>query len=213
MKKPRLLLADDHPLFLDGLQKILEPEFEVAGIAQDGRSLVSEAQRLKPDVILADISMPLLNGLEAARQIKKNNDRVKIIFLTMHSDPTYVAEGLQAGASGYLVKNSAAGEVLNAIRAVLRGRIFVSPDIAEHAAASLRKHSRRNGDRFQELTGRQREVLQLVAEGRSAKEIAVILNVSHRTVEFHKQRIMEELGLHTTAELTRFAVRHRVVAP
>jgi DNA-binding NarL/FixJ family response regulator len=212
MKKPTVLLADDHVVFAEGLRKILEPEFEVVDSVRDGRTMVSEVLRLKPDVILADIAMPLLNGIDAARQIRKTEPRAKIIFLTMHSDPIYAAEALDAGASGYLVKQSAAREVVTAIRTVLRGRTYVTPLVARGALEPLRGSGRRDKRKAYKLTHRQREVLQLVAEGRSAKEIARILNVSHRTIEFHKHRIMEELGIHTVAEMTRFAIEHRVLA-
>jgi DNA-binding NarL/FixJ family response regulator len=212
MKKPTILMGDDHVVFVEGLRKLLEPEFEVLGSAQDGRTLVSEVLRLKPDIVVADISMTLLNGIDAARQIRKAEPRAKIIFLTMHSDPMYAAEALEAGASGYIVKQSAAIEVVTAIRAVLKGREYVTPLVAKGVLDRLRHDSRSGKNKTHKLTSRQREVLQLVAEGRSAKEIAAILNVSHRTVEFHKHRIMEELGLHSTAELTRFAIENRVLA-
>jgi DNA-binding NarL/FixJ family response regulator len=212
MKKPTVLLADDHVVFVEGLRKILETEFEVVGLVQDGRMMVTEVLRLKPNVVLADITMPLLNGIDAARQIWKAEPRAKIIFLTMHSDPIYAAEALDAGASGYLVKQSAASEVLNAVRTVLKGKVYITPLVPEGRLKSLRDSFRRGKQAALNLTHRQREVLQLVAEGRSAKEIAAILNVSYRTVEFHKHKIMEILGVHTTVELTRFAIEHRVLA-
>jgi DNA-binding NarL/FixJ family response regulator len=212
MKRPTILLADDHVVFVEGLRKILETEFEVVGLVQDGRMMVTEVLRLKPDVILADITMPLLNGIDAARQIRKAEPRAKIIFLTMHSDPIYAAEALDAGASGYLVKQSAASEVLNAVRTVLKGKVYVTPLVSKGRLKSLLDISRRSKPAAFKLTPRQREVLQLVAEGRSAKEIAAILHVSYRTVEFHKHKIMETLGVHTTVELTRFAIEHRVLA-
>jgi DNA-binding NarL/FixJ family response regulator len=211
MKRPTVLLADDHLVFVDGLQKILEPEFAIAGSVKDGRSMVSEALRLKPDVIVADITMPLLNGIEATRQIRKTDPQAKIIFLTMHADPIYAAEALQAGATGYLVKQSAAEEVLTAIRTVLKGGLYVTPLVRGGDLKRLMETSAAGDPKVRKLTARQREVLQLVAEGLSAKEIAGILKVSHRTIEFHKNRIMEELGLHNTAELTRFAIEHRVL--
>jgi DNA-binding NarL/FixJ family response regulator len=212
MKKPTVLLADDHVVFVEGLRKILEPEFEVLGCVQDGRMMVAEFLRLKPDVVLADITMPLLNGIDAARQIRKANPRAKIIFLTMHSDPIYAAEALEGGASGYLVKQSAASEVLQAVRTVLKGKVYVTPLVSKGKLRSLRDSLQRGKPAEFSLTSRQREVLQLVAEGRSAKEIAAILNVSYRTVEFHKHKIMEALGVHTTIELARFAIEHRLLA-
>jgi DNA-binding NarL/FixJ family response regulator len=211
MKRPTVLLADDHLVFVDGLRKILELEFAIVGSVQDGRAMVSESLRLKPGVTVADISMPLLNGIEAARQIRKADPQAKIIFLTMHADPIYAAEALQAGAAGYLVKQAAADEVLTAIRTVLKGGLYVTPLVPGHDLKRFMETSAPGDPKVRKLTARQREVLQLVAEGHSAKEIAGILNVSHRTVEFHKNRIMEELGVHTTAELTRFAIKHRVL--
>jgi DNA-binding NarL/FixJ family response regulator len=212
MKKPTVLVADDHVVFAEGLRRILEPEFEVLSSVPDGRMMVTEALKLKPNVVVADVSMPLLNGIDAARQIRKAEPKLKIIFLTMHSDPIYAAQALDAGASGYLVKQSAASEVLTAVRAVLRGKEYVTPLVSKSRLKSLRDSSRRGKQASFNLTPRQREVLQLVAEGRSAKEIAAVLNVSHRTVEFHKNKIMEVLGVHTTVELTRFAIEHRILA-
>jgi DNA-binding NarL/FixJ family response regulator len=211
MKKPTVLLSDGHVVFAEGLRKILDPEFEILGAVQDGRMMVTEVLRLKPNVVLADITMPLLNGIEAARQIRKAEPRAKIIFLTMHSDPIYAAEALDAGASGYLVKRSAASEVVKAVRTVLKGKVYITPLVSKDRLKSLQASSRRGKEAAFNLTPRQREVLQLVAEGRSAKEIAAILNVSYRTVEFHKNKIMEALGVHTTVELTRFAIEHRVL--
>jgi DNA-binding NarL/FixJ family response regulator len=211
MKRPTVLLADDHIVFADGLRKILEREFAIVGSVQDGRAMVSETLRLKPDITVADISMPLLNGFEATRQIRKADPQAKIVFLTMHADPVYAAEALHAGAAGYLVKQAAAHEVLAAIRTVLRGGLYVTPLVPGRDLTRLLQTSVPGDPKVRKLTARQREVLQLVAEGRTAKEIARILNVSHRTIEFHKNRIMEELGVHSTAELTRFAIQHRVL--
>jgi DNA-binding NarL/FixJ family response regulator len=205
------LLADDHTVFVEGLRRILEPEFEILASVQDGRAMVSETLRRKPDVVLADITMPLLNGIDAARQIQKADPTAKIIFLTMHSDPIYATEAIHAGASGYLVKQSAASEVVNAIRAVLKGRVYITPVVSRDESKWPSAKAARGKNKGLNLTPRQREVLQLVAEGRSAKEIAAILNVSHRTVEFHKHQIMEQLGIHTTVELTRFALEHRIL--
>jgi DNA-binding NarL/FixJ family response regulator len=205
----RVLLADDHAIVLEGLRRILQPDFEVVGEACDGRALVAAAAALRPDVIVVDISMPLLNGIEATRQICRSDRRVKIVFLTMHPDVTYAAEALRAGGSAYVLKSSAGSEIREAIREILAGRTYISPSIdAAMVQMQLERAARHNEFR---LTSRQREVLQLVAEGRSSKDVAAILHVSPRTVEFHKYRIMEELGLRTTAELVQYAVKCRIV--
>lgn len=211
MKRARVLLGDDHTIILEGVRRILEPEFDVVGSVADGRALVAAAQELHPDVVVADISMPLLNGIEAARLLRKSDPKIKIIFLTMHPDTTYAAEAFRTGASGYVLKSSAADELVTAIQEALRGRVYVTPLVAGDVMHQLMHEPQTQEKLSAELTQRQREVLQLVAEGRSAKEIADILKVSPRTVEFHKYRIMEVLGMHTTAELTQYAVRHGIV--
>lgn len=212
MKKPRVLMADDHSLVLAGLRKLVEAECEVVGAVEDGRALVEAAQKLRPDLILLDISMPLLNGLEAARQLRILVPESKLIFLTMHASPTYATEAFQVGASGYLLKRSAASELSLAIRSVLQGQHYLTPLLTKDVLDSVLKPS--TGERgkaaFAALTARQREVLQLVAEGRGTKEIATILNVSVKTVEFHKSRIMQQLDIHTTADLTKYAITHGI---
>ena len=212
-KRPRVLLGDDHTIILEGLRRILEPHFEVVGMVPDGRALVAAARQLHPDVIVADISMPLLNGIEAARQLQKTQSRAKIIFLTMHPDAIYATEAFRAGGSGYVLKSSAASELVTAIQQALKGRVYVTPLVAKDMLGSLMGQSPQPPPATPALTPRQREVIQLVAEGRSAKEIAEILKVSPRTVEFHKYRIMEQLGLHSTAELTQYAIKHGIVSP
>jgi DNA-binding NarL/FixJ family response regulator len=212
MKRARLLLADDHTLVLEGFRRLLEPEFELAGAVEDGRALVAAAQKLKPDVVLLDISMPLLNGIDAARQLKKIMPELKLIFLTMHADPAYVTEAFRVGASGYLLKRSAASELVNAIREVLRGRCYVTPLVTKDMLGSVLGPSPERGTFSTDLTPRQREVLQLVAEGHSTKEVATVLDISVKTVEFHKSRLMQRLGIRTTAELTKFAIQHGIVA-
>lgn len=208
MSRARVLLADDHTIFLDALTKLLEPEFEVIGVVTDGRALVSQAPDLKPDVIVLDIGMPLLNGLDAGQQVKERRPETRLIFLTQNQDPNLAAEAFHRKASGYLLKNSAATELVTAIREAMRGRTYVSPLIAEAMLSRLSDPARK--DRI-DLTARQREVLQLLAEGKSMKEVGSILNVSTRTVEFHKQRIMELLDLKTNAELIRYAVKEGIV--
>jgi DNA-binding NarL/FixJ family response regulator len=208
VKRPRVLLADDHTLFLQGISKLLESEIEVVGTVQDGRALTAAVERLKPDVVLLDIAMPLLNGLDAARSLKKKLPSVKIIFLTMHMNPAYVAEAFRAGGSGYLLKGCEVSELVAAIREVLKGHAYVTPLVTKETLDSLLHSGSRGGDRRSstQLTGRQREVLQLLAEGRTTKEVAQLLNISVRTVEFHKSNLMEQLGLHSRAELIKYAI-------
>jgi DNA-binding NarL/FixJ family response regulator len=215
MTRTRVLLADDHTLVVEGLKKLLANEFDLVGAVEDGRALLAAAAKLMPDVVLMDISMPLLNGVEAARQLKKKLPDIKIVFLTMHSDKTYVAEAFRAGASAYLLKRSAGSELVFAIQEAAKGRFYVTPLVARDVVQSFldqprrTRHAPRRGS-CGDLTARQREVLQLVAEGRANKEIAEILNISINTVEFHKSGIMEKLGLHTTAELTKYAITHGI---
>ncbi len=212
MKKPRVLMADDHSLILAGLRKLVEVECDVVGTVEDGRALVEAAQKLRPDLILLDISMPLLNGLEAARQLTKLVPESKVIFLTMHASPTYATEAFQAGASGYLLKRSAVSELSQAIQSVLQGQQYLTPLITKDVLDSVFKPStgKRGKPVSTALTPRQREVLQLVAEGRGTKEIATILSVSVKTVEFHRFRIMQQLDIHTTADLTKYAITHGI---
>jgi len=212
MKKTRVLLADDHKIILEGLRGLLEPEFEIVGNVEDGRALVEATQRLHPDVVVVDISMPLLNGIEAARQIKKLHEDIKIVFLTMHPDVTYAARAFEAGASGYVLKHSAPSELVAAIREAIRGRTYVTPIVAGELIQSYRQGAHLKANAAGKLTARQREVLQLLAEGRSAKEIASILSVSPRTVEFHKYKIMEQLNINTSAELVQYALKHGIVS-
>ena len=209
MKRPRVLLADDHALVLDGLRKILEPECEVVGAVEDGRSLLTAAARLKPDIILLDISMPLLNGVEAARRLRAAAPGAKVIFVTMHADATYVAGAFRAGASGYVLKRCASLELLKAINQVLSGREYVTPLIGKELG-ELPEWPLGTGEASGELTVRQREVVQLVAEGHPVKEIAAILNISGKTVAFHKANVMRRLGIHSTAELTKYALEHGI---
>jgi len=206
---PRVLLADDHVLLLGAFAKLLADECEIVGCASDGRALVADAERLKPDLIVLDISMPLLNGLEAGRQIRQKLRDVKLVFLTMNEDPDLVAEAFRSGASGYLLKRSAATELGTAIREVMLGRSYVTPLVTDGLVASL-MHPAEQLPR-QALTPRQREVLQLLAEGRSMKEVASVLDLTPRTVAFHKYRMMEQLGVGTTAELIQYAVKHHIV--
>ena len=211
MTKKRVLLADDHEMFLEGLERLLGQEYEVAGRANDGRSLVQAAKELRPDVIVADVSMPGLSGVQATRQIKDAGLDAKIVLLTMHDDAEYATEALQVGALAYVVKQSASSELLTAIREALNGRMYVTPrvakDVFDGMSADRGAHPRAAG----KLTSRQREVLQLLTEGLSAKEIASRLGISPRTVQHHKYKMMDELHVGTTAELISQAVKKRLV--
>ncbi len=212
-KKPRLLMADDHSIMLAGLRKLVEGTCEVVGAVEDGRALVEAAERLRPDLILIDISMPLLNGMDAARQIKKSVPDAKLIFLTMHASPVFATEALQTGACGYLLKQSAASELPLAIDTVLKGQIYLTPTITKPVLHSMVKPKPTELRKsLMDLTPRQREVLQLLAEGKSPKDIAVLLNLSIKTVEFHKTRLMEQLDLHSTLALAKFAIAEGLVS-
>lgn len=212
MRKTRVLLADDHQIVLEGLQNLLEPDFEVVGTAEDGRALVKEAERLQPDVIVTDISMPLINGIEALRQIRKTDDHIKVVFLTMHPDVTYATMAFDAGASGYVLKNSASRELVTAINEVMLGGTYVTPIIAGELLQTYKKAASGKDVFDKKLTTRQREILQLLGEGHSAKEIADMLSISPRTVETHKYNMMQELNLKTTADLIKFAIKHGIVS-
>jgi DNA-binding NarL/FixJ family response regulator len=213
VQKTRLLLVDDHAIVLDGLTRLLEPEFEVVGKAVDGRAMLQMATALKPDIIISDISMPLLNGIEAMRQLRERGSRAKIVFLSMHADVELASEALRAGASGYVLKHSAADTLGRAIREALAGRVYVSPRISVDVLAAVQQPSGQSNRRAATLTAREREVLQLVAEGRTIQGIANILDVACRTVVFHKTNVMDKLGLRTTAELTYYAVQCGLLAP
>ena len=210
MRKPRVLLADDHTLVVEAFIKLLEPEFEVVGTVADGRALLASAPQLNPDVVVLDLGMPLLNGMDAGHELKRLLPQAKLIVLTMSEDYDLAAEALRHWASAYLLKKSASSELVRAIREVLKGKTFVTPRVAQRLLEEFVRDPR--PDRGKALTPRQREVLQLLAEGRTMKEVAAILNVATRTVAFHKYRIMEEYGLKTNSDLVRFAIRERIVA-
>lgn len=212
MPRPRIMLADDHGIIIEGLSSLLAKDFDIVGTASNGQELVSEAQRLRPDIILLDVSMPLLNGIEAARQIKAALPSTKILFVSQKSGREYVQAALVNGASGYLLKQDAVTEVPKALHEVLSGAYYVTQSLRAGIPDALFYSQKNPSELFgQPLTPRQREVLQLVAEGKSNKEIATILNISVKTVDFHKSGIMDELSLRTTAELTRYAIEHGIV--
>jgi DNA-binding NarL/FixJ family response regulator len=206
-----VLLADDHLLVAEALRSLLTPEFDLVGVVEDGRALVEAAGRLHPDVIVADITMPRLNGIDAMIRLRQSGDQVPVVFLTMHRDVTFARRALEAGASGFVLKHSASTELVAALRAALQGKTYLTPQIAGEVLEAMKPGSERSADPVDALTPRQREVLQLLAEGRAAKEIATILSISTRTVEFHKYQMMEALDLHTNAELVHFAIKNGLV--
>lgn len=212
MDKPKILLADDHRIVLEGLRSLLERDFELTGLVTNGRDLVDAALRLRPDVIVADISMPLLNGIDAVRKLRTEGCEAKIVFLTMHPDLTYATRALEAGGSGYVIKHSAPDELVAAIHASLRGDTYISRQLHGPALDEHLDGTRRHLKQTIELTARQREILQLLAEGRSAKEIGAILEISARTVETHKYKMMDDLGVKTSAQLVQYAVKHGLVS-
>jgi DNA-binding NarL/FixJ family response regulator len=209
--RPRVLLADDHLLVAEALKSLLSPEFELVGVVEDGLALLEAAATLRPDVIVADVTMPRLNGIDALVRLRQGGDRVPVVFLTMHRDVSFARRALEAGASGFVLKHSASVELVAAIRAALLGGTHVSPQLAGEVLEAMKPAPDGAARPTGSLTPRQREVLKLLAEGRSAKEIATALSISTRTVEFHKYQLMESLGLHTTAELVHFAIKQGLV--
>lgn len=211
MKKPRVILADDHTFVLEGFKKLLEVHCDLVAAVEDGRALVDATLNLQPDLVILDISMPKLNGIEAAKKLKKQAAAVKLIFVTMHADMAYVDAAFRAGASGYLLKRSAATELLQAVQSVMSDKFYVTPLITKAVVTSFLKPTQSRFTTIDDLTTRQHEILQLVAEGLSAKEIADQLKISHRTVEFHKTKIMEQLNIHSTTDLVKYALAHGFV--
>jgi len=212
MPRPRILLADDHRLMVEALTRLLEADFDVVGTVSDGRALLKAAAQLEPEVVVVDIAMPLLNGLDAGEQLKALRPGIKVVYLTQNREPRIAAEALRRKASGYVLKDAAASELTAAIRAAIQGQRYVSPSIAERMAdAGLA--SAAPDMRLRDLSPREREVLQLLAEGKSMKEVAAILEISPRTVEFHKYRIMELLGVKTGAELVQHAIKLGLIGP
>jgi DNA-binding NarL/FixJ family response regulator len=211
--RSRILIADDHTLIGELCKKLLEPKFTVVGIVADGHAMVRAARKLRPDVIVVDIAMPQLNGLDAAEKVAEVNRSVKFVYLTMNTDIQIVAEAFRRGASGYLLKTCASGELVAAIREVMRGGSYVSEMFSRDELRILQHHGATSVNEAERLTERQREVLQLLAEGHMMKEVAVTLNMKIRTVAFHKYRIMGKLGVSRTADLVRYAVKTHIIAP
>jgi DNA-binding NarL/FixJ family response regulator len=212
--KTTILLADDHPFLIEGLRRLLDGRFEVAGAVSDGKALLDLVLKLRPDIVITDMSMPIMNGLEVTRRIRDSGSRTKIIFLTMHADGDLVREAFQCGASGYVLKSSAVDDLAAAIQSVLEGRLFLTRSLAKGMLEDINEVRTLAAEaNTVNLTAREREVLQLVAEGRIMKEIAAILNISVSTAGFHRYNIMDKLQLRTTAELTRYAIRHKLVWP
>jgi DNA-binding NarL/FixJ family response regulator len=210
MDRPRILIADDHTMVADAFKSLLEPEYEVIDVVTDGRSMLSTALKMKPDVVLLDLNMPLLNGFDAGQQLKKLLPKIKLIVLTMDEDPDVASKALRNWSSGYLLKKSAGVELKKAITEVLSGRTYVTPSMAQKLMDEFVRDP--HHDRTKELTPRQRQVLQLLAEGRSMKEAASVLNIAVRTIAFHKYRIMDDFGLRTNSDLIRFAIRQNLIS-
>lgn len=212
MSRPRVLIADDHQILAEGVRGLLEPEFEVVGVVADGRELLAAAKTLKADVIVADVTMPSVSGIEAAEQLRDAGVTSKVVFLTMHRDVAYARRAMEAGAAGFVLKHSLSSELVTAIREALRGQTYITPMIAGELLQSYREGDSETSGSSHRLTARQREVLQLIAEGRSAKEVAAILKISTRTAEAHKANILQGLGLRSTAELVQYAIRNGIIS-
>ncbi|MBV8732252.1 MAG: response regulator transcription factor [Acidobacteriia bacterium] len=212
MRKTRVLLADDHAVVAQGLEALLKDAFDLVGVVHDGRALLEAAQKLKPDVIVTDISMPLLNGIDAVKQIRASLPQSKVVILTMHADTQLAVKAFRAGASGYVLKISPGDEFITAINQVAQGRAYVTPLLAKNVIDVLIEAGGGPRELKDPLSARQREVLQLIAEGRTMKEIAAILHISPRTAESHKYEIMQVLGLETTAQLVQYAIREKLVS-
>lgn len=213
MPKCRVLLGDDHSLVLEGIRRLLDQDYELVGAAEDGQSLVREAVRLHPDIVVLDISMPILNGIDAAREIRRELPGVKLVFISMHASAVYVRKAIEAGASAYVLKSGASEELKKAIETARRNETYLSPGLGREVVETIRSCRESGGRHVFDLTDRQRQILQLIAEGKQNKEIAGILYVSVRTVEFHRGRLMAKLGARTVAELTRFALQEGLINP
>lgn len=212
--RSRILLGDDHSLMLEGIRRLLEADYDLVGSAEDGTAIVREAIRLKPDIIVLDISMPILNGIDAAKEIRRELPNAKLVFISMHANAIYVRKAMEAGASAYVLKSGASEELKQAIETATRGsKLYLSPGLGREVIENAIGPTKTSPRHVLELTSRQRQILQLIAEGKQNKEIATILFVSVRTVEFHRSRLMAKLGARTVAELTRFAIQEGLISP
>lgn len=212
MTPTQIVIADDHTLVAEGLKGLLEPEFQVAAIVSNGRELIAKTQEIQPEVILVDVTMPELNGIDAIRQLKREGSLAKAVVLTMNTDIVYASRAFEAGAVGYILKNGVSGELVSAIREVVRGNTYVTQKIAAQLLGAHASGTIDSGNAADHLSNRQRQILQLVVEGLSAKQAAAKLGISRRTVETHKYRIMKAVGVETSAELIRFAVENGIVS-
>lgn len=213
MKRARILLADDHTLVLEGIKRLLEDKFEIVGYADNGRDLIRAALKLKPELVILDVSMPILNGIDAAREIKRALPATRFVFLSMHASPIYLRKAMEAGASAYVLKSGASEELLHAIELTRKGSTYFSPGLDREVIETVQSAPRKPASQAMELTSRQRQILQLIAEGKQNKEIAHLIHVSVKTVEFHRSRLMTRLGARTIAELTRCAIREGLISP
>lgn len=211
MKRPRVVLADDHPIVAEGLRSLLAARYDVVGVVADGRALLEAARSLKPDVVVADIAMPHVNGIEATHRLRQEQPEIKVVILTMHREEAYVRRAMEAGAAGYVLKIAAPDELLTAVDAALAGKSFVTPELAGELVGGVARYPMRSHDPEAALTPRQREILQLVAQGKTAKEVGAILGLSARTVESHKYELMKALGVERSAELVQFALTHGLI--
>ena len=212
VKRPRVILADDHRIVTEGLKNLLDPEFDLVEVVEDGQALLEAARKHKPDVIVADISMPKLTGIAALVELKKEDPEVRVVILTMHKEVSYARRALAAGALGYVLKHSAPFELVDAIHMAMEGETYISPRIASDVIQDVSSGKDVKDDPASSITPRQREILQLLAEGLSAKEVGAVLEITARTVEFHKYQMMETLGIRTSAELIVFAIKHGIVS-
>jgi len=213
MNRTRIILGDDHSLVLEGIRRLLESNYDVVASAENGKQLVSEALRLKPEIIVLDITMPILNGIDAAKEIRKALPEAKFVFVSMHANGVYVRKAMEAGASGYVLKSGASDELIEAMEVARKGGAFLSPGLGHDVIEEVKARPRPASQHVLDLTGRQRQILQLIAEGKQNKEVAAILHVSVRTVEFHRSRLMSRLGARTAAELSRFALNEGLIGP
>jgi|SRR5579859_7749068 len=211
MSRIRILLGDDHSLVLEGIRRLLESRYDVVGSAENGKVLVSEALRLKPEIVVLDITMPILNGIDAAKEIRKTIPQARFVFISMHSNAIYVRKAMEAGCSGYVLKSGASEELLEAIEVARKGGRYLSPGLGSSVIEEIAVRPRTSSRHVADLTSRQRQILQLIAEGKQNKEIAAILHVSVRTIEFHRSRLMNKLGARTAAELSRFALEDGLI--